>query len=177
VNNILQWTSENQALATVLAGIVTTLAGIATAVATACIAWLTGTLARENRRLRKAGTEPEVVAYLMPDPRSTNMLNFVLANIGQGPARNVRFSFECDQQDFAAHKVRLINNANRTATSVLPQGERLVAFFGVGHELLHEPRLKPFSVRVEYEDLARKRRTVKCTLDISQFVGLTATVH
>jgi hypothetical protein len=65
-----------------------------------------------------------------------------------------------------------VKDANRTATSVLPQGERLVALFGISHELLGEPRLKPFGVKVEYEDLARKRRKVKCTLDISQFVGL-----
>jgi hypothetical protein len=106
------------------------------------------------------------------DPRTVSIINFVLANIGQGPARNVSFIFEGDQQDFADHKVHLLNDKNRTATSVLPQGERLVAFFGMGHELVREPRLKPFTVRIDYEDLARRRREARCTLDVSQFAGL-----
>ena len=45
-------------------------AGLVTAIATAIIAvsagitvWLTRNLARENRLLREAGTEPKVVAY------------------------------------------------------------------------------------------------------------------
>jgi hypothetical protein len=44
-------------------------------------AWLTGVLAIENRRLRKAGTEPEVIAYLFPDARHINILHMVVANV------------------------------------------------------------------------------------------------
>lgn len=165
MDSVLVWMNDN-------AGAVTGLAGIATAVATGLIAWLTGTLARENRRLREAGTEPKVVAYLLLDPRYKTMLNFVLANIGQGPALNVTFTFEADHQDLAAHNVRLTGSKDRQVASVLPQGERLVTFFGTGPELLREPPLKPFSVKIEYEDLKRRAHVGSHKLDVSEFKGL-----
>ena len=34
---------------------------------------LTAALAKDNRRLRKAGTEPDVVAYILPDQRYLNI--------------------------------------------------------------------------------------------------------
>lgn len=153
--------------------------GAIVGLATVCVAavgimtaLLTFNLARENRLLRKAGTEPEVVAYLTSDLRYKNMVNFVLANIGQGPARNVSFTFECDQADFAAHKVAVSNKSTRKSIGTLPQGERIDSFFGVGHQLFAEPRLKPFSVKVGYDDLKGKRRSAEYELDVSQFDGL-----
>lgn len=159
-------------IANAYAELVNLLAVVSTALATIVIAWLTGTLANENRRLRKAGTEPKVVAYLMPDARHQIMINFVLANIGQGPARDVRFSLDYDPADFQSHNVALVSSADRKAISVLPQGEKLVAFFGAGYELFQEPRLKPFRVKVSYRNAENVRYIGRYLLDISQFAGL-----
>jgi hypothetical protein len=55
---------------------------------------------------------------------------------------------------------------------VLPQDEKVVAFFGAGHELYKEPILAPFRVKVQYENLLGESRDGKFELDVSQFAGL-----
>lgn len=60
------------------------------------------------------------------------MLNFVIANIGQGPAHKVSYVLEGDEEDLILHKVRLQNNKRRTAINILPQGEKVVSFFWDG---------------------------------------------
>jgi hypothetical protein len=154
-------------------GVVTAGATAVIALASIVTAWITAALAKENRLLRKAGTEPEVVAYLMADPRFPNVVNLVLANIGQGPALDVEFSLDGDQADFEAHEVRLRNDEHRKPIAVLPHAERLTAFFGTGPELLKEPQLKPFAMSLTYADVRRKRRARRFNLDVAQFKGIS----
>lgn len=150
--------------------------GSVTALATIAIAILTWLLAAENRRLRKAGTEPEVVAYLMPHPDGTGAINFVIANIGQGPAKNVRFELDFEESDFERHEVLLFNDKRRVRTNILPQGEKISALFGVSYKLAgtdnKQEILKPFTVNITYDDLGGKHRTSVYKLDVSQFLGL-----
>ncbi|MDQ7250763.1 hypothetical protein [Dongia sedimenti] len=153
-------------------GAISGLATLVIAIATIVYVKLTHQLAVENRLLRKAGTEPQVVAYLMPDHIHKTMVNFVLANVGQGAALNVKFSFEADAADFTRHEVCLTNSDERTAISVLPQGERVTAFFGSGHNLVRKPALHPFEVLVEYRNTQGLFYRHKFNLDISQFLGL-----
>jgi hypothetical protein len=142
------------------------------AIASLATFFVTLMLARENRLLRKAGTEPQVVAYLLPDDRHTTTLNFVLSNIGQGPARNVSYTFDADMADFAKHNARLMNSDERPAISVLPQGERFVAYFGVGHQLFAGEGLKPFTVNVSYENIKGKSTKKDFPLDIAQYLDV-----
>ena len=81
--------------------------------------------------MREAGTEPEVVAYLNLDPHRANCVNFVLANVGQGPARDVGFTFQAAEGDFENHSVRMRNSSDRTLTTMLPQGERIEPTFPI----------------------------------------------
>ena len=74
-----------------------------TASATVAIAGLTFFLWYENRTLRKAGSSPELVAYLSPHPDGHGGIEFVLANVGRGPAFDVTFDLICDEEDFKAH--------------------------------------------------------------------------
>lgn len=154
--------------------------GVVTAAATVVIAvmayltWrVTRTLAHENRLLRKAGTEPKVVAYLTIPPLYRIFWNFVLANVGQGPARNVTFKFDADEEDFEAHDVALRNSVDRKAISFLPQGERICVYFGKGPQLFKEPRLRPFNVIIEYDDMNGRHHCERCPLDVAQFEGIT----
>ena len=165
LQTFVAWATENQ-------GVITTVATMIMALTSLATVWLTITLNRENKLLRKAGTEPEVVAYLLIDQRYKNVLNLVVANIGQGPARNVRFHFEADAADFSAHDVQLAATGDRPAIGLLPQGERISAFFGTGPDLFKPPQLRPFKIRVEFEDLRGRRRSAKFDLDIAEFHGL-----
>jgi hypothetical protein len=162
---MLEWLNTNQGAVTAGATGVIALASIVTA-------WITATLAKENRLLRKAGTEPEVVAYLMTNPRIPTVINLVFANIGQGPALNLEFKLRGDEADFTAHKIQLRNNPDRRPFGVFPQAERMPIFFGTGPDLLKEPPLKPFVVELTYADTRGRRRTTRFDLDIAQFKGI-----
>ena len=71
------------------ASLVTAISTLVLMLTTIVYARLTAVLTRENKLLRKAATEPQVVAYLSPDQR--NILQFILANVGQGPALDVSY--------------------------------------------------------------------------------------
>ncbi len=158
--------------------------GFVTAGATAIIAFsavittlLTWSLARDNRALRKAGTEPEVVAYLEIDARSGSLVNLVLENIGQGPACDVEFFVDADPKDFSAHEV--MNVPARVHTKIarlIPQGGRRERMLALGFNLLKEgDALRPFSVKVSYLNLRGTRYGPRrFELDVSELGGALA---
>jgi hypothetical protein len=155
-------TTEGASLTTAISTIVLTLT-------TMVYAWLTAILAKENKLLRKAGTEPQVIAYLSPHPRIVGPLQFILANVGQGPAFNVHFRIVSGGQDFASHEAQLL--PPKIPLTVLPQGERYDTFFGMGWNMFREPRLLPFSVEVTYRDLSKHERVDTFQIDVGQFDG------
>lgn len=158
-------TSEGASLITALSSVVLT-------VTTVVYAWLTAILAKENRLLRKAGTEPQVVAYLSIHPQITGPLNFTLANVGQGPAFDVHFRVVSGgEEEFQKRQIRLAQLS--VPLTVIPQGERYQTLFGLGWDLLAAPRLPPFVVEVTYRDLKKRRHCERHTIDVAQFEGLT----
>ena len=151
-------------------------ATVVIACSAAVSAWLTWRLSQDNRTLLKAGTEPEVVAYLAPDPRSGFLVDVVLENVGQGPACDVEYFVDADPEDFAKHKVVYVQaRTSRKIKSLLPQGERVARFLGVGNALYSEDaeaRLQPFCVRVWYSNLRGVRLGPKeYPLDIAELGG------
>ncbi len=158
------------------------LANPITAFATVVLAILTAFLWFENRRLRNAGIAPEVVSYLLPHPDGNGAVVFVLANVGKGPAFNVRFSFSCDEADFESHKVLLCNDEERVPLAVLPQDGELKTLFGIGYSLFGKVNgeeigpLKPFNVNIEYQDVLAREVKNQRTVDIKQFSGLRGIV-
>ncbi len=143
------------------------------AVASFCVTWR---LSQDSRALRKAGTEPEVVAYLAPDPRSGFFINLVLENVGQGPACDVEYFVDADPEDFAKREVRNVAaGVTRKISSLLPQGERVERMLGVGNRLYgkdEDARLRPFRVEVCYSNLRGVRAGPKeYVLDIAEFGG------
>ncbi|CDX42375.1 conserved exported hypothetical protein [Mesorhizobium sp. ORS 3359] len=157
---------------------ITIIASALVAIFAAISTVLTAVLAIENRRLRLAGLSPEVVAYLEPHPDGNGAVNFVLANIGQGPAMNVKLELNYDEADFRSHDVHLLNEPGRAAFTVLPQGERRSYLFGVGYVLFGKEQggsgkiLKPFVVRTSYKNVFGKRGESTHQIDITQFTGL-----
>lgn len=134
---------------------------------------LTRRLTQDNRALLKVGTEPEVVAYLGMERRSTYLVHLVLENVGQGPACDVEYFVDADPQDFADHGVlRVPANTQRKIASLIPQGERSQRLMGGSLELLGgggQPALQPFRVRVSYVNLRGVRVEAKeYTLDVSE---------
>ena len=151
--------------------------GAVTAIATLIIAgsaiisvWISKELAKENRLLRKASTEPEVAAFLKPDSRRNHAVYLVLANVGQGPAKNVLFTIRASRADFESHQVSsmLPTDAAVKAASFLPQGDSSESFFGMSPILSEQPPLQPFEVLVTYEDLKGTSSEATYRLDVAQ---------
>lgn len=155
-------TTEGASLTTAISTIVLTLT-------TMVYAWLTAVLARENKLLRKAGTEPQIVAYLAQHPTITGPLMFILANVGQGPALNVTFRIVEGGSDFESHDAKI--PSLKIPLTVIPQGDRYETFFGMGWDMFKEPRLLPFSVEVTCHDLSKRKHVDVFQIDISQFEG------
>lgn len=153
-------------------------AGLMSALSTLCIAILTAFLWFENRALRKAGQSPDVVAYILPHPDGSGAVEFILANVGRGPAFDVTFEFACDDEDFLAHDVMLENDKDRMPLSVIPQGEKVKSLFGIGFKLYGKSSgrdigpLKPFMVYINYKDTLGCNHQSKRVVDIKQFAGL-----
>lgn len=154
-------------------------ANLIAAVSTLTVAILTLFLWFENRALRKVGMAPEIVAYLSPHVDGTGAIEFVLANVGRGPAFRVKFQLSYDKADFEAHHVHLLNDQSRTPISVLPQDDKIRSLFGISYILYGKINdqdigpLKPFEVEIEFFDLLGKKRRTKRAIDIRQFAGLS----
>ena len=162
--NVINYLNENQ-------GAITAIATVAIAVLAGLTFWQNRTLIKENRILRKAGTEPKVVAYIKPNVSGNLDIDFILANIGQGPAFNVSFTFHFDEENFIEKKILFSNDPNRTAINVLPQDEQIKNYFGHGPSLISDPILKPFIVIVKYSNQVEEEFNEQFTLDINQYSG------
>lgn len=108
---------------------VTLLSGGVQAGTAAIVAFLTIFLWQENKRLRKAGTEPEVVAYLIPDVRHLHILMLVIANVGRGAAWDVSLEFMGDLESLQKKGARGLSPklAHQRRRTVGPAPEQLQA--------------------------------------------------
>jgi hypothetical protein len=153
---------------------ITLLAAAVSAFMALVVACLTAALANDNRRLRKAGTEPEVVAYLLPDQRHLNMLNLVVANVGRGPARNVVLEFIGDLDTLQKRGARLLTRSKLPILSVLPQDERFVQLFGNCLDLFDGDQAPPdFTIKVSFQTSSGAPKSTTSRASISDFLGVS----
>ncbi|WHQ68094.1 hypothetical protein [Methylorubrum extorquens] len=113
-------------------------------------------LLEENKILRKAGTEPEVVAFLFPNTKNINVIDFVISNVGSGPAFNITTKTDIDPHMLKEKRSFFRSNFGEIPISVLPQGDRVVTLFGQGFQILADPVLPPFNVTVEYQNIEKQ---------------------
>lgn len=160
------------------------IATILSGFSTVAIAILTVFLWRENRLLRKAGSEPNLVAYFEPHPDGTGGLNISIANVGTGPARNIYFQFLDGSEHFTRYNLILDCTTKRGPITLIPQGEKLSILFAVGFQLFKpknsdskEP-IPPFRVRLEWTSL--NGSNVKCEdylLDVRPYADLPGIIN
>ena len=81
--------------------------GIALVICTLGLFRATRTLARETELLRKVQTEPRINIRLEPHPTDPSLLQLVLANEGQGPAKEICCGFVGDSSFFRFEHVDL----------------------------------------------------------------------
>lgn len=163
-------------LATVLSGFSTFAIGI-----------LTFFLWRENRLLRKVGSEPRLIAYYEPHPDGTGGLNIAIANVGNGPAKDVYFQFEGDPDNFARYHIILDCTYRRGPIATIPQDDKISMFFAVGFQLFspkdemgngaNQP-IEPFHIRVEWQSIeGRKKYADRFLLDVKPYANLPGFIN
>jgi len=163
-----------------LSNIATILSGFSTV----AIAILTVLLWRENRLLRMAGSEPQLVAYFEPHPDGTGGLNIAIANVGTGPARDVHFQLKEESASFSSYDLIFNCTTSKGPLTLIPQGEKISILFAVGYQLfkkkdtdLNEP-LPPFSVQLEWTNLTRtKINRETFVLDVKPYASLPGFIN
>ena len=170
IASLLAWISANPTAVSAVAASVSAIAAVMIMFATFTTVGLNLRLVRENKVLRKAETSPRVVAFLALNTRAFGAVDFVLRNIGKGPATNVSYKIAGGGNDLNTKGVKLLPAALKYA--FLPHGEELSSSMGFGWDLLEEPALAPFEVEVTHEDLSGGRYSERFRLDVSQFEGM-----
>jgi hypothetical protein len=173
---VVQWLTDHETAVAAFGSLIG-------AVSTLAIAFLTVFLWLENRALRKAGSEPKVVAHFEIHPNGSGALDIALSNVGTGPARDVQFSFKADEDDFSQYEINHDYSLERSDITLIPQGGKLSFLFAIGFRL-YRPKgfkngdplrpLKPFVINVRWRSLDRKKSySEDYVMDISQFNGLS----
>ena len=156
-----------------LLGSVSAAATVVIAASAGITAWLTHSLVKENKLLRKIGQEPKIIAFLKIDERAWGCFDFVLMNIGRGPARNIEYQFDFDERFYANGRVSQGFTFDRKPFGILPQDERVSMFFGSGAGLLGEDGLPAFRAKVKWQNLAGIKYEEEYEIDVRQFLGMT----
>lgn len=129
-------------------------------------------LYKENKKLREEGSEPHIVVFLYPTERFPTIANIVVANVGKGPARNIKITHDATETDFVRCGVHSRSLSLFEGWRVLPQGERLSLFFGEWPKLLSDPKLPPFNVQVSYESADGRILKTSYRLNVAEFDGI-----
>lgn len=171
-----KWSYDITAIAT----IITAAATIAVAIATAVMVRATKKIARVSQQTLKAGTTPQVVAYLKDHfhDRFVPEVTVVIENLGQGAAQNVKYkmNFE-DEESKKLAKKNFIANKTGLKIDFLPQGAKREMMFSTMNDLYDEKtekiKIPSFSVTVQYENLEGEPQGEQSfTLNVRDFEGI-----
>jgi hypothetical protein len=167
---VIVWLNENANAVSAMASVVSAFAAVVLMATTIVYAIYTWQLTIENRLLRKAGTDPQVVACATINPRVFAAIDFVIKNVGRGAARNISYKIVSGGEQLKGRDVRLLPEG--VCFAFLPQDDQLSASMGMGWDLLKEPAIKPFEVVVNYEDMEGNKCSGRFRIDVGQFEGL-----
>lgn len=142
--------------------------------------WVTWRLSEDNRALRRAATEPNVVAYLdvaagyygpgQYQARETYTdIVVAFANVGESSARNVAASSNSDLHELADSHATAPNGE---IVNLLPPGQTHHYRLGLLDMLVEPHPMNPFDMEVVWQDLEGNEYQKKYELDVSQFAFL-----
>lgn len=144
------------AIGAVDATIITAITTVVMCLVTAVMTLATWRIAKANQQAIKAGETPKVIVFLdfNPMPIENWKVDIVLANIGQGPAKDVSFEFDPGDNDISeAQKqptIKLLSTMGDMFFEWIPQGHKIVL-----GSIYHNPdsRLLPCKARVNYANI------------------------
>ncbi|NJL72332.1 MAG: hypothetical protein HC888_12520, partial [Candidatus Competibacteraceae bacterium] len=125
---------------------------------------------RENVILRRAGTDPDVIAFLLPYEGASTVIRFHLRNVGRGVARDVEYRL-AGGAEVGDDNIEIPRKSFRPI-AVLPADQEFVAFFGMGPTLLKIEPPAEFSVTVDYKNIKGRRYSNTFNLNLGSFKGI-----
>jgi len=167
VTEILQFLDQNSGALTVIFTAVVT-------ISTVIYALLTGILVLETRRLRQVQTEPRIQITVDGFDFTVNIVRLSISNIGQGPARNLRFSTSVISGGESAEKLL----AEFTSSNFFRTGLR---YFGPAQHIYsgytqvnvdYEGKSNSIlSFKVSYENLNGQKYEEELLVDMAELKG------
>ena len=149
----------------------------AVAVSTVAYAVLTWRLVSETSRLREAQTEPRVsVRVELAENMGHGAMELIVRNEGQGPAQNIRFSFEGDPTYFTesglGQPIDEVSAIKNGLPYLGPSQQFRILLGWLFGDAFHRANKEPWTFHIEFENVAGNSRRDTYTLDFSQFAGL-----
>ena len=139
---------------------------------------ITAWLAIETRKMRQIQSEPRVSVQAEVDQDGHPGYELVIRNVGQGPAKDVRFDFRGDpsyfRKSFVGYAPPQVNQlpAIRDGLDYMEVGYTLRFTLGtVTEEEFRRAAQEPWTIDVRYKNLIGKPIRSTCVVDFSQFHG------
>lgn len=135
--------------------------------------WVGKRQSDDNRILRKAGTEPNVVGFIHSheDSNAMNFFMFKMKNVGKGTAKNIVYSVEGDVEMLKANGMVLPCETDRSPLPMLPPEESISTFWGDIRQMLNNTAIKPFTIKITCTNLEGEEFVTRSTIDISSYKG------
>ena len=164
---MIEWFESHQQLVTIIFSATVALSTVVYAV-------LTALLVKETRQMRRAQTEPKLVAFVEPREEFISFAHLYIQNVGSGPAFNITFELKCAAEDEGGNL--LISDFS--GTKFLTTG---IDYIGPNQRIQsrytsftddYEKKIKAnLTVLVKYQSSTSKNYSESFSIDMSQFQG------
>jgi len=135
---------------------------------TGILAWYTRTLAKEARATRLQQIQPQVVVTIEPR-KFTNFMNLVIANVGQGIAREIRIKADPDFKLEKKKGENMFNEYSFLELDLLKPGQEIKHYIGSFQYLSRTPT----KISSTCLDVSGKQHTFTAAVDVSVLGGLS----
>lgn len=157
-------------------GILTLFFTAMVAVSTVVYVILTGLLVAETRNMRRAQTEPNIsISYRMRDEYMA-LLDFVVSNIGMGPAYDVYLEVkEISGGKSAESVIGKLHEINfvKSGLKYLAPGKEMASFFENVNEDFEGKMATKISIKATYRNASQRIFEEEFTLDFSELRGIS----
>lgn len=163
----MEFLENNQELVTLIFSAVVSLSTVVYAVLTALLVY-------ETRQMRRAQTDPKLVAYVKPREEFVNFAHLYIKNVGAGPAFNVSFNLSAEETDEGGNM--LINDFKEskfleTGVDYIGPDQKLHSRYTRFTENFDKKIKARITVKVNYKNSANSNMSDTYVIDMSQFEG------
>ncbi|NVK22777.1 MAG: hypothetical protein HWD86_09685 [Kangiellaceae bacterium] len=144
------------------------------ALSTVVYAVLTALLVKETRQMRRAQTEPKLVAFVEPREEFINFAHLYFENVGSGPAFDVSFELSANKDDEGGRILISDFSKSRflkTGVDYIGSSQRMQSHYTRFTEEFDKKIKAIFSVTVKYKSSTNRKYSDTYTIDMSQFEG------